>query len=48
MVRMATQVLPDVDTRPEGTDTTGDDDPKLFHYVLNAGAQARLTGLPGL
>ena len=34
MVRMATQVLPDVDTRPEGTDTTGDDDPKLFHYVL--------------
>jgi hypothetical protein len=33
MVRMATQVLPDVDTRPEGNDTTGDDDPKLFHYV---------------
>jgi hypothetical protein len=33
MVRMATQVLPDVDTRPEGTDTTGNDDPKLFHYV---------------
>jgi hypothetical protein len=34
MVRMATQVLPDVDTRPEGTDTTGDDTPKMFHYVL--------------
>ena len=31
---MATQVLPDADTRPEGTDTTGDDDPKMFHYVL--------------
>jgi hypothetical protein len=30
---MATQVLPDVDTRPEGTDTTGDDTPKMFHYV---------------
>ena len=31
---MATQVLPDVETRPEGTDTTGDDAPKMFHYVL--------------
>jgi hypothetical protein len=31
---MATQVLPDVDTRPEGTDTSGTDEPKLFHYVL--------------
>ena len=31
---MATQVLPDADTRPEGTDTTGDDVPKMFHYVL--------------
>jgi hypothetical protein len=28
-----TQTLPDVDTRPEGTDTTGDDAPKMFHYV---------------
>jgi hypothetical protein len=28
---MATQVLPD--TRPQGTETTGDDTPKLFHYV---------------
>ena len=28
-----TQTLPDVDTRPEGTDTTGDDTPKMFHYV---------------
>jgi hypothetical protein len=25
--------LPKVDTRPEGTDTTGDDAPKMFHYV---------------
>jgi hypothetical protein len=33
---MATQVLPDVDTRPEGTDTTGDDTPKMFHYVLKS------------
>jgi hypothetical protein len=33
---MATQVLPDVETRPEGTDTTGDDTPKMFHYVLKA------------
>src|ERR687894_552566 len=40
-VSMATQTLPDVDTRPEadvdtrpeGTDTTGDDTPKMFHYV---------------
>jgi hypothetical protein len=33
---MATQVLPDVDTRPEGVDTTGDDAPKMFHYVKKA------------
>jgi len=33
MVAMATQVLPDVDTRPEGTDAADDDAPKLFHYV---------------
>jgi hypothetical protein len=32
-VSMPTQTLPDVDTRPEGTDTTGDDTPKMFHYV---------------
>jgi hypothetical protein len=25
--------LPEVDTRPEGTDQTGDDTPKMFHYV---------------
>jgi hypothetical protein len=30
---MATQVLPDVETRPEGADTTGDDTPEMFHYV---------------
>ncbi|GAA2967683.1 MULTISPECIES: DUF3039 domain-containing protein [Actinokineospora] len=28
-----TQTRPDVDTRPEGTETTGDDTPKMFHYV---------------
>jgi hypothetical protein len=32
-VSTQTQTLPDVDTRPEGTDTTGDDTPKMFHYV---------------
>lgn len=31
MDHMATQVLPD--TRPKGTDRTGDDEPPLFHYV---------------
>jgi len=30
---MSTQVLPDVETRPEGTDHTGTDEPKVFHYV---------------
>jgi len=30
---VSTQVLPDVDTRPEGTDATDDDAPKMFHYV---------------
>ncbi|MPY97270.1 MAG: DUF3039 domain-containing protein [Actinophytocola sp.] len=30
---MSTQVLPDVDTRPEGTDLTDDDTPEMFHYV---------------
>ena len=33
VVSAPTQTLPDVDTRPEGTDTTGDDTPKMFHYV---------------
>lgn len=32
-VSTSTQTLPDVDTRPEGSDSTGDDDPKMFHYV---------------
>jgi hypothetical protein len=38
MVHMATQVLPDVDTRPdtETTDRTGSDEPKMFHYVKKA------------
>jgi DUF3039 family protein len=33
MYGVTTQTLPEVDTRPEGTDTTGDDTPKMFHYV---------------
>lgn len=35
MVHMSlpTQTLPETDTRPEGTDRTGGDDPKVFHYV---------------
>ncbi|MDQ3151243.1 MAG: DUF3039 domain-containing protein [Actinomycetota bacterium] len=32
-VSAATQTLPDVDTRGEETDRTGDDSPKMFHYV---------------
>jgi hypothetical protein len=36
VVSTPTQTLPDVDTRPEGTDTTGDDTPKMFHYVRKA------------
>src|SRR5262249_35992148 len=32
-VSLQTQTLPDTEPRPEGTDRTGDDDPKLFHYV---------------
>ncbi|MGH3547040.1 MAG: DUF3039 domain-containing protein [Pseudonocardiaceae bacterium] len=32
-VSTPTQTLPDVDTRPEGTDATGHDTPKMFHYV---------------
>jgi hypothetical protein len=33
MEDMATQVLPDVETRPQGTDSTGNDEPTMFHYV---------------
>lgn len=32
-VSAPTQTLPDVDTRGEETDRTGDDTPKMFHYV---------------
>lgn len=32
-VSVPTQTLPDVDTRGEETDRTGDDTPKMFHYV---------------
>ena len=38
-----TAVLPE--TRPEGTDRTGDDDPKMFHYVRkNKVAESAVTG----
>jgi hypothetical protein len=30
---MTTQVLPDLDTRPETIESTQDDAPELFHYV---------------
>ncbi len=33
MGAVSTTTLPDVDTRPETTDRTGDDTPKMFHYV---------------
>ncbi|GLZ38718.1 hypothetical protein Acsp05_23420 [Actinokineospora sp. NBRC 105648] len=33
VVSAPTQTLPELDTRPEGTETTGDDTPKMFHYV---------------
>jgi len=33
LVSAPTETLPDVDTRGEETDRTGDDVPKMFHYV---------------
>jgi len=33
LVSAPTETLPDVDTRGEETDRTGDDTPKMFHYV---------------
>lgn len=33
MEAVSTQTLPEVDTRPDATDQTGDDTPKMFHYV---------------
>ncbi len=33
LVSAPTTTLPDVDTRGEETDRTGDDTPKMFHYV---------------
>lgn len=36
MVDVTTTTLPEVETRPEGTDRTGDDTPKMFHYVRKA------------
>ena len=41
VVSTPTQTLPDVDTRPEGTDTTGDDSPKMFHYVRKNKIESR-------
>ncbi|KAA2254927.1 DUF3039 domain-containing protein [Solihabitans fulvus] len=35
-VSTSTLTNPDTETRPEGTDTTGDDSPKMFHYVKKA------------
>ncbi|MCP2168341.1 DUF3039 domain-containing protein [Goodfellowiella coeruleoviolacea] len=35
-VSTPTQTLPDTGTRPETTDQTGDDSPKMFHYVRKA------------
>jgi hypothetical protein len=32
-VSTSTLTRPDTETRPEGTDRTGDDTPKMFHYV---------------
>jgi hypothetical protein len=31
-----TQTLPETDVRPDESDTTGDDAPKMFHYVKKA------------
>lgn len=33
MGAMSTTTLPEVETRPETTDKTGDDRPDMFHYV---------------
>ena len=30
---VSTQTLPEVDTRPDTDESTGDDVPKMFHYV---------------
>jgi Protein of unknown function (DUF3039) len=35
-VSPTTQTLPRTETTPEGTETTGDDSPKMFHYVRKA------------
>ncbi|GGN21283.1 MULTISPECIES: DUF3039 domain-containing protein [Lentzea] len=33
---MSTQTLPEVDVRPDETDQSSDDTPKMFHYVRKA------------
>lgn len=44
-VSTQTQTLPDTETRPEGTDHTGDDAPELFHYVRKSKiAESAVTG----
>lgn len=45
LVNMSTATLPDVDTRPEGTESTDDDAPEVFHYVQkNKIAESAVTG----
>ncbi|OLT43044.1 hypothetical protein BJF85_02775 [Saccharomonospora sp. CUA-673] len=42
---MSTATLPEVDTRPEGTESTEDDRPEVFHYVKkNKIAESAVTG----
>jgi hypothetical protein len=36
VVSTLTQTLPETDERSQGTDSTGDDSPKMFHYVRKA------------
>ncbi|MDV6014471.1 DUF3039 domain-containing protein [Haloechinothrix sp. LS1_15] len=42
---MSTQVLPEQDTRPEGTDAPDDETPEVFHYVRkNKIVESAVTG----
>ncbi|MBA0125711.1 DUF3039 domain-containing protein [Haloechinothrix sp. YIM 98757] len=42
---MSTQVLPEQDTRPEGTEASDDDAPEVFHYVRkNKIVESAVTG----
>lgn len=45
MGNVTTQTLPDVDTRPESTESTEDDRPEKFHYVRkNKITESAVTG----